>query len=320
MLNLCVRIKKTAVLCLFCVSFFMISHVAVAAELVVNKIAAIVNGEIITNYDVQERSARLLQNAGLDVRDAKNADAIHQIQMNVVEEMIAEMLITQEAVKRNITIAEADIDNELQGMLTRLQISKETLEHKLQLDGRTLQDYRDMLKKNMMRQRVLSMMVGRKVVITQEEITEYYNEHKNDFVKDKTVDLRVLVVDGSKNLETLLAPVRDNNASFADIVRQYSIGPAAEDGGFLGTFTWNSLAEQWKDSIVGVAEGHLGKILWQNGQQAVLFVEKLSDGSHEPLDAVAEKIENLLREPRLQKLFDEYNKKLRECAVIDIRF
>ncbi|MFV0420707.1 SurA N-terminal domain-containing protein [Oleidesulfovibrio sp.] len=304
--------------CIVIVLLLMAAVPQASAESVINKIVAVVNGDIITKYDLQARASSKLHRAGLSALDPADAKAIRQIEAETLEEMIVDQLMVQEAKRYNLLADEVAIDNELRSLLARMQISQEELEARLRTEGQDIDFYRGLIANNIMRQKLLSFMVSRKVVVTRQDIEAYYNEHKSEYMQDKSVALSLIVFAPNTDAAAVLQDVRDGKMSFAEAVEKYSIGPSV-GGGSIGTLEWSSLIGSWRQSIEGVPAGGIGSEIEYDGRAAYLHVDNVTEGSAKPVDGVAEEIEEKLREPLLKERFEEYTRKLRERAVVDIR-
>ncbi len=292
-------------------------HADMNAEL--NKIVAVVNGEIITKYDLQARSAAKVYRAGLNPLDAADAERIKQIELATLDDMILNVLVLQEAERYNLLVEDSAVDNELRTSLARMQITEEALVAKLKSNGETLEFYRETIRDNIMRQKLLALMVSRKVVVTKQDIEAYYEQNKREFMQDKSVDLRLLVFAPNTDPEPVLKAVREGDMVFADAVRQHSIGPAAQSGGFIGTLEWASLIQEWRQAIEGLPAGSISRAVVYEGHTAFLYVDAITDGKGLDVDEVAERIEKKIREPLLKERFKEYIHKLRERAMVEIR-
>lgn len=310
------RLLKLGVLTVSALAVFV---AGAGAETVINKIVAVVNGEIITQYDLQARAASKLHRAGLSALDPADAAAIKKIESETLEDMIVDRLMVQEAERYNLGADDAAVDNELRSLLARMQITEDQLVAQLKSEGQDLDFYRGLIRNNIMRQKLLSFMVSRKVVVTRQDIEAYYEEHKNEYMQDKSISLSLLVFAPTADPEPVLRDIREGDISFADAVKKYSVGPAASSGGAIGKLDWSSLVSQWKQALEGVAAGGLSRPIEYDGRAAYLHVDEVIEGTVRPVDEVADEIEAKLREPMLKERFEEYTRKLRERAVVDIR-
>ena len=73
------------------------------------------------------------------------------------------------------------------------------------------------------------------IQISEDEIKEYFEKNKTDFVHDKRVVIRQIVLPSEVEARRVRSKV--NSRNFALYAKSYSITPEAKDGGVLGPFT-----------------------------------------------------------------------------------
>ena len=85
------------------------------------------------------------------------------------------------------------------------------------------------------------------VEISDDEISEYYDEHPAEFQNPKTVEARHILMKVDPNagpedvaktkerIESVLKKAQDGQ-DFAELAKQFSDGPSKDKGGYLGTF------------------------------------------------------------------------------------
>ena len=62
-------------------------------------------------------------------------------------------------------------------------------------DGRVpFEDFKNDMKNQMLRERVIRQEVGEHISIKHEEMEKYYNEHKADFIREERIFLREILV------------------------------------------------------------------------------------------------------------------------------
>lgn len=284
-----------------------------------NKVAALVNGEMITMYDVQALATPEILKAGLDRSNPAHQAGIQRILRETLENMISDTLISQEAERMKVSVSDSEVDNELRKLQQRSQLTKEEFEKQALQQGISIDVMRDRLRKGILRHRLLGMMIARKVVVTREEIAKYYEEHKSQFVADRQVRLGLVIFPPSADVAALAKKVKSGELSFEKLAAENSIGPNPQQGGDIGNVRWNDLALDWRDRLADLKPGDTSEVFSLEGRKAMLKVFKRSDGTGQDLDAVADEIEGILREPKLQERYVEYSQQLRNRAVVDIR-
>uniref|UniRef100_UPI00265D3727 SurA N-terminal domain-containing protein n=1 Tax=uncultured Desulfovibrio sp. TaxID=167968 RepID=UPI00265D3727 len=165
--------KKSALLILM--AWLCLACTAQAAQL--NKIAAVVNGQVITMFDLQKAALPELGRARLNPNDPKQADKVNVVFRKVLDSMIMDILLEQEAKRLSITASDSEIDQELTKMMKMRRLNRAQFEAELKKQGMSVDELRKTLKTNMLRQRVMGAEVGRRVVVTDDEIRAYYEMH-----------------------------------------------------------------------------------------------------------------------------------------------
>ncbi len=287
---------------------------------VLNKVAAVVNGEIISMYDLQAASAPAFLRQGVNRANPANQAAVDQVYRDVLDNLIADILITQEAERLKIDAPAEEVENELRTMIQRSQLSTPAFEQQLKTQGMTMAMVRDRIRKNILQYRLTTMMITRKIVVTRDDIRQYYDEHKNQFASDRSVELAMLVFPPEADAGALLGQIQSGAATFEDVTTKWSAGPNAANGGSIGTLNWKELAPEWKTALEGLDKGGVSNLLsLPDGRRVALKVLEITPGRTMTIEEATPEIENRLREPKLAQRSQEYIKQLRDKAVVDIR-
>lgn len=307
-----VRIVSTAFLL-----FFLITSPVRAA---INGVAAVVNGEMITAFDLQAETAPEAMRRGLNPKDPNQAAAIEELTKATLERMINNIILTQEAQRLKISVGDSEVDNEIQQIMSRNRMTPEEFQRQLQIQRTTEKDFRERIRSSILRNRLLANMVGRKVIVTKEEIADYYNQHKQTFMNNQKVRFAVIVYPPTENAEAQAARIRSGKLSFEQAARQVSVGPRAQEGGDVGVVDWNSLDPTWQDRLSQLKPGDVsGLFEVNNGLKGQLKLLSMESGDGQTLEEATPQIERILREPKLQERFREYSEQLRKRAVVEIR-
>ena len=286
----------------------------------VNQIAAVVNGEMITTYDLDKACRPVLQQNGISPSNPSQADMVKQIRQKVLDTLINELLIEQEAVRMKITVSNEEIDNEIKQIMQREKLSEQEFAKQLSTRGYSLDSYKATIKKNLLSRELLGHMVARKVIITKEEIENYYNEHSNVYDAGRQVRFAVIVYPSDVQAKEWAPQISSGKVAFSEAVKRVSVGPMKDQGGDLGIMDWSDLAQDVKSHLASLKIGEVSPLMLLNGMPAQLkLLDSQSGGRSQSLDEVREQIEATLRQPKMQERFVEYLEQLRKKAVINIR-
>jgi len=286
---------------------------------VVDRIVAVVNGDIITLFDLNERLKPVLERfKGRTLSDA-DKQSLLKFKQDLLEKLIDDILLEQEVKKFNITVSDVEVENLVQSFKENNKLTEEAFQEQLKLEKMTRQEFAETLRKDILRRRVLGVMVRHKVVVTSEDVQRYYDEHKQDFAKDRTVHLGLILLPQGEPAEPLRERIAKGEISFAEAADAYSEGPGKGQGGDIGVLEWKSLAQEWRTALDGVAEGAVSKPFLINGREALLTPRTVEAGDPQKLADVENEIRDKIYAERIQERFTEYMADLRSKAVIENR-
>ncbi len=282
-----------------------------------NKIAAVVNGDMITAYDLQLQATPEVFRLNLNPLSDSDKGTVEAVYRKVLDTMISDILVSQEATRLGIVASPEEIDNEFRKVVERSQLSQEAFEAQLKQQSMTSDDLRARIKTNILRSRLLNHMVTRKVVIDPDDIAAYYEANKSKFVAERKVHLGLLIFSPSADADALIKDAQ--NGHFVEVAAKSSIGPNPQTGGDIGVLDWNDLAMEWRAVLAPMNTGDVSGVMMLDGRKALLHMIENIDGNSLSLEEVSPQIEQILREPKLQERFEQYMEQLRSKAVIDIR-
>ncbi|MFO7727498.1 MAG: SurA N-terminal domain-containing protein [Desulfonatronovibrio sp.] len=104
--------------------------------------------------------------------------------------------------------------------------------------------------------------------VSSEEIKQYYNTHENEFAQDERLSARhiLISVDGDASEEEVeqarqkTAEIKaqlDNGKDFAELAREHSQGPSADQGGDLGTFGRGQMVPEFEEAAFDLNPGEV---------------------------------------------------------------
>ena len=167
----------------------------------------------------------------------------------------------------------------------------------------------------------MSMEVGRRVVVTPEEIKAYYESHKDTMYDRTGLHMALLVYHPNANAAALAAQIRSGAVSFEEVTRKYSIAPNKENGGDMGAVEWDKLNPEWEARLAKMKPGDVTDIFELQGRKAQVRLYRPGGGEMKMLTFEQAKpmIDGILRQPKAMERFEDYTNQLRSRAVIDIR-
>ncbi|MBV9264669.1 MAG: peptidylprolyl isomerase [Acidobacteriaceae bacterium] len=299
---------------------------------VVDQIVAKVNGDIISQDEVERMSRELRQD--LQTQQGESGPQLEQDfeshQKDVLREKIDQLLLVQKAKELNI-----NVDSQVTKYMTNLQRQSGITdpdkfhEYVHQGTGMTYEDFVSESRNHFLTQEVLSEEVARHIVITDAEIRDYYNQHKNDFIREEKVYLSEILVStqgkdaaGSAAAEKKakqLATDATKGERFSDLARDNSDAATAKSGGVLGGYKKGDLRKEFEDAVWNLPKGGVTQPIKIATGFEILKVDDHTKAGLESLDEAKPDIENILYGPKMQPKVREYLTELRKSAFLQIK-
>ncbi len=327
-----------------CVFIFAILLLVVANSVqgaqIVDRIVAVINGRIITLSELDSNVNILMQaqiSQGMPMTMGRD-----EMRKMVLDNLINNMLIEDKANSLKIEVSISDVQNYIEEFKKQNNLTEDELIKQLGMQHKTRKDYEQQIKENILRSRLISVMVQRKAVVTDQEIREYYNAHKDNLNLDAafstpatgdTVDISLIVLAPEEDPHQLREDIASGKISFEQAAVNKSVGPAAESGGHLGVLGLADLSPELSEAVSKTTAGSISQPFLIDGKPALVFVagddtQSQKEAAQKDTPSVQEdpefkeakeKIRALLAEQKMEKLYDKFIKRLREQAVVDIR-
>lgn len=301
-----------------------LSTVPSAQAATVNKVAAVVNGKVITMFDLQNNAMPELARQHVSASDTK---ATKEILRKVLDMMIMDILFEQEAKRLKVKISASDVDNEIKRMYKSRRMTEKQFLAQLAREKTTLDSLRADVRRSMIRQKIMSMEVGRRVVVTPQEVEKYYEEHKSTMYNRQGLRMALIVYNPKAPVATIARKVKSGEIPWLEASQKYSILPNRDKGGDNGEIQWGNLNDEWSRRLNNMQPGDVTDLFVVDPKhpQYKGQVRMYRPGnSQEPLrimtlEEARPVIDGILRNPKAQDRFETYSKQLRDKAVIDIR-
>ncbi len=297
---------------------------------VIDRIAAVVNDEIISLYELNQAIRPYEERlAAMGYPPEEEAAARYKLRGDVLNQLIDKKLTSQEIKRLNITVSEQEIDGAIERIKSQSFRTEEDLVEALKQQGLTLEEYRARIKEQILRTKLVNREVKSKIVITREDISEYYNAHPEKYRFEKEYHLRTILISVPPLAEAAekaaarerLAAIRREclaGASFAEMARQHSDGPMADDGGFLGTFELEELNQVLQTALADMDAGDITDMLDTGQGYQIFYVDKITNASARSLEEAAPEIEEQLYNEIINREFQSWLAELRKTSVIKI--
>ncbi|MBQ4126333.1 MAG: SurA N-terminal domain-containing protein [Desulfovibrio sp.] len=294
----------------------------------VNKVAAVVNGQLITMYDLQSYAFPEMLRMHLNPNNPAQRKQCDQILRTALDQMIMDILFEGEAKRLKMDISDSDVDQEITRMYKSRRMTKQQFEQALAQQNIRLADFRKGIRKRMLRQKIMGSQVGRRVVVTPEEIKAYYEAHKDSMYDRRGLHMAIIAYHPKSPFREIARKVRSGEMPWLEASVKYSVFPKHEKGGDIGPVIWDKLNDDMRARLEKMKPGEVSDLFPvarhpQAGQiygQVRLFRPN-GDQTNRimTLQEATPMIDAILRDPKAQSRLGDYAEELKRKAVIDIR-
>lgn len=242
-------------------------------------------------------------------------DVLLILKRKVLNDLIRERLLLQEASRRGITVSEEALEarvNEIKAGYTDSPFRRSLMQRAVDYD-----QWRQSLRENMILEALYRSVVRGAREPTEEEIRDYYKQHPDEFLNPEAVQLSQIVVKNRATAETLLRRIRKGE-SFEDLAEKYSIGPEKEESGRLGIYQRGELPQSLEKAAFSTPTGKVTSLVeTQHGFHLLKVVKRIPSHLQSEEEARAEVVRKL-SQAKKQVLYDQWAERLFRNADIRV--
>jgi peptidyl-prolyl cis-trans isomerase SurA len=309
-------------------TFALVLGAAAADEVVVvDKIAAVVNKSIVLQSEVTSMLEQMNQvepiQPGADVKKAMT----HRCG-EILDSLIAEKLLEEEVRKLRIDVTDAEVDRVVKGTMEENKLDQARLEAALARQGLSLAEYKEGLKKQLTKMKIVQLRVKNRVQITDQDVKAAAAQRRAMDSKEFRVKARhilFLVPPGTEGTEqeakarAALARLQKGD-KFADLAKELSEDPGSKDrGGDLGEFGRGEMVPEFERAAFAAEPGKIvGPVKTAFGWHLILVDERVPVLA--PSGAEAEEaIRRRLVDREIEAQFRAYLDELKRDAHVEKR-
>ena len=299
------------------------------ASSIFEEIVARVNSDVITKSEYEKNHELMKQQLLKTFKGDEYQQMVDKLEKEILRNMIDEVLLVQKANELGLTADTAVIktlddirrDNNLSDL--------EALDKLMTQQGVDPIEFKENLKKNNLRDQVMGREVYSRLAVTGEEISKYYDQHKQEFDRPEQVAIsEILILMEGKDqalIPSLEAKAQEalkkarSGEKFDELAKKYSDGPTAKDGGDLGFFTRGKMVKELEDAAFKLRRGQVSDIIRTRYGFVIIRVNEKYAAGIQKMETVSEEIHRILAQQKAQPAIQEYMKKLRSQSFIEVK-
>jgi peptidyl-prolyl cis-trans isomerase SurA len=297
-----------------------------AAPAIGNKILVVVNDEVITQSDLDVALTPVINELKKEFSGADLSAKIEETRGEMLNQMVEDRLILQEAKRRGVTVDESEIGERLKDVQMRFN-STSDFSDEIEKIGLTVTILKNRYKEQLMMSKLVNHEIKDKVAVTPAEVSDYYDNHHEEFTSPESVHLKSIMIrfdevtteplakDKADDIYRLIAGGRD----FSDLAKLYSQGAKAEDGGDMGFVPKGQMREEFDKVIFALKSGEASFPIKTDTGYYIFKVEEKEGAYLQPLSEIRGDVENSIFREKAQKKYTEWIDKLKRDAFIQFK-
>ena len=280
------------------------------------KIVALVNNEIISSEDFQNRVNAFLMTTQIPL----NGQTQKMIMQRVLNAAVDEKIKLQEAEKNGISITEEEVNSQLRQFEKSHNIPFGQLSTVLKQANVNPETFAEQMKSDLAWIRLIRKKFYAEGTPTQKEVEDMLAEAKKDLNTPKYLVSEIFIKkENARNLSDLVYNLR-NDPRFELYAMQFSESPSAANGGNLGWVNSGKLAPKLEQKLKSMKPGEISDAIALGDGYYILKLQKTFNPDKDKPELPTEtEIKTLLTNQKMEGLSKRLLQDLRQKAVIEIR-
>jgi len=293
---------------------------------VVDGIAAIVNGDVITFSQVRQLSAPREKLIRSQLTGQELENKVKEARQLALKDLIDRRLVIQAFKKESYQIPDHIVDQRVHDIIREsFGGDRNTFIKTLEAQNYSLGEFKEKEMERIIVQAMRSHNVKTNYIISPPKIEDFYRKHRDLFTTKEEIKLRMIMISGQKDTgnaqaqKALAEEVLGRLASgseFEQTAQLYSEDSTKENGGDWGWIQRNTLAAPLEKFAFNMPVGRISSLIDYAGNYYILKVEDKRGGTTKSLAEARGDIEKKLIQDEAQQIQERWIASLREKAYI----
>ncbi len=278
------------------------------------KIAATVNGEPIYVEDVDKQLEQMGQQQQ-SFEGPEGEEYKKQIQKQILDDLIEQKLVLQEAEKEKIKVKNKEIDDWIEQAKQQFP-SEQEFEAKLKELNLTIEELKKNRTEQLLRQKMIEK-ITKDIKVKDKEVEEYYEKNKEEIKEPEKAKIKWIILSEEQKAKDVLKELEEG-ADFAEVAKRESIDTATkESGGALGLRSSSELPPEIATEAFKIELNKLSAVITMQQGFTIFMVEEKQPEKQKTFDEAKEEVKNRLLSEKQSKAYQDWIKKVKKKAKID---
>jgi peptidyl-prolyl cis-trans isomerase SurA len=291
-----------------------------------NRVVAIVGNEIITQMDLDRAITRIESQLASDA-PGRPRPSLVEIRKAALDSLIEWAIFKQMVERERLVLSDAELDNHIANIMAAGRINEQEMAAELTLRGMTLSEYREEVRLEVLKRRLIEHSVRNRVVISDEQIMRYYKDHAGQIVPGEMRLSAIFLPIGNgdeaqiQNFAQKIHNQLTAGADFTALATEFSKGPGAQHGGDLGNIKIADILPSMREAVEKLQPGQISPPTLLPGNYAI-FKRALGNSNSgimpEPTASERQQILAILEKEALDRRFTQWLNQVRSEVYVKV--
>jgi len=303
--------------------------------LVLQRILVKVNGDIITQTDLERGQVEAIRQDGLRATtETELRQALVEVTPRVLSAAVDELLIIQQGRELGYHLSDEQFQDLVENIKTENNFAsdEEFREALMQSEGMTVDDLRQTMERQMLINQVQQVEILRKVVLTDSEAREHYDNNLGEYTEPETITMREILIRVAEGLGGTVNVAADDQArheaeearlrilageDFSLVAIGVSDAASKANGGLIGPIDLTFVNDTVQTALLGLEDEEVSHPIRTPAGYHILQLVERTEPTPLPFEEVRDTIGNSVFSERRVNEYRNYIDRLRNEAVIE---
>ena len=156
------------------------------------------------------------------------------------------------------------------------------------------------------------------VTVTDSEVKEYYDAHKDEFQAPETVEASHILIEDEAKIKEVAADIASGKTTFEDAAKAFSTCPSGKQGGALGEFGRGQMVPEFEEAAFNMQVGEISEpVKTQFGFHLIKLTAK-NEADVLPYEKVADQLKKSVLQNKQQAAYSSKLNQLKILYPVDI--
>ncbi len=276
-----------------------------------DRVAAVVNNEIITQKDLNDFLNFMRMQYSRQLSGKALEEKMNSAKQDLLQRLIEDRIMLQQAKNEKIAIEPSRIKAKVNEIKKRYALESD-FERDLAKQGLVQADLENKIREQMLTFNIVEQKVRSKVVIRPEEVTDFYNQNKRQFMKPEERLLTVIILQDESAAKSLIYYLRLGE-KLENLATRYAFTTDT-----LSVYQGQDLRNEIEDTVFKLGMSEVSDPVKIDGQYYIFRLDEILGSRQMDLAQSQERIQAYLFDKKLQERLNSWLDELKKQSYIKI--